>query len=117
MTIWLDAHLPPMLADWIASRTGVDVFPLRRLALQAADDQRVFDEARQRGVSALITKDQDFVRIVEGAGPPPTIVWITCGNTSNARLTQILDPALPQVLELIKAGEPVLEIGDAWHAP
>jgi predicted nuclease of predicted toxin-antitoxin system len=37
-----------------------------------------------------MTKDSDFVDLVERLGPPPQIIWLTCGNTSNLRLREIL---------------------------
>jgi predicted nuclease of predicted toxin-antitoxin system len=37
-----------------------------------------------------MTKDSDFVALLDRFGPPPQVIWITCGNTSNARLKEIL---------------------------
>ena len=45
---------------------------------------------------------------------PPQVIWLRCGNTSNARLKLLLSQALPAVLPLLEAGEPIVEIGDAW---
>ena len=60
-----------------------------------------------------MTKDNDFLVLLERHGPPPQVVWLTCGNTSNARLRQILQTAFPQALELLKQGEPLIEISQA----
>jgi len=57
-----------------------------------------------------MTKDNDFVLLLERFGPPPQVVWVTCGNTSNARLKEILTSALPRTLELLKSGEKLVEI-------
>jgi predicted nuclease of predicted toxin-antitoxin system len=57
-----------------------------------------------------MTKDSDFVRLLEELGPPPQVVWLTCGNTSNARLKQIMVNALPRAIELLESGEPLVEI-------
>ena len=46
--------------------------------------------------------------------PPPRVIWITCGNTSNEHLKKILLKALPSALKLLEAGEPLVEISDPW---
>ncbi len=61
-----------------------------------------------------MTKDSDFVELLQRHGAPPQIVWLRSGNTSNARLKQLLSQALPTVLPMLEAGEPLVEIGDAW---
>ena len=59
-----------------------------------------------------MTKDVDFVRLLEDLGPPPQIIWITCGNTSNAHLRQLLRTALPRALEMLSEGESLVELSD-----
>lgn len=59
----------------------------------------------------MVTKDEDFVQLLEHRGPPPQIVWVTCGNVRNETLREIVDAAWPRVAELIAAGEPLIEIG------
>jgi predicted nuclease of predicted toxin-antitoxin system len=61
-----------------------------------------------------MTKDSDFVELLQRHGPPPQIIWLRSGNTSNARLKLLLTQALPAVLPMLEAGEPLVEIGDAW---
>ena len=60
-----------------------------------------------------MTKDRDFVRLLEHAGPPPQVLWITCGDTSNARMRDILQQTLANALVLLREGEPYVEITDA----
>jgi predicted nuclease of predicted toxin-antitoxin system len=55
-----------------------------------------------------------FIALLDRHGPPPQVIWLRSGNTSNVRLKQILSHALPPVLEMIQDGEPLVEIGDAW---
>ncbi|TRT81315.1 MAG: hypothetical protein EWV64_01780 [Microcystis flos-aquae Ma_QC_C_20070823_S18] len=72
-------------------------------------DTEIFQVAKaQRAI--LMTKDSDFVDLVERLGSPPQIIWLTCGNTSNARLREILSETLPRALELLAAGETLVEI-------
>ena len=107
--IWLDAHLSPRLAKWIAARFGEPAAPVRDLGLREADDSAIWDAARQAGVIVL-TKDGDFEERVRRLGSPPQIIWLTCGNTSEARLKEILNQHLPAALDLLKRGEPLVEI-------
>lgn len=58
-----------------------------------------------------MTKDADFCDLVEHMGAPPHVIHIRCGNTSNAALRRLLEPTLHREIELIKAGEPIVEIG------
>jgi predicted nuclease of predicted toxin-antitoxin system len=60
-----------------------------------------------------MTKDRDFVDLVNRHGAPPQILWVTCGNTSNARLREILSAAFPDARQLLEAGEQLVEIRDA----
>jgi predicted nuclease of predicted toxin-antitoxin system len=37
-----------------------------------------------------MTKDQDFIRLLEVQGPPPQVIWLRLGNTSTGALKQVL---------------------------
>jgi predicted nuclease of predicted toxin-antitoxin system len=54
------------------------------------------------------------VEILQRHGPPPQVLWLRRGNTSNPRLKQILTQAMPDVLPMQEKSEPLVEIGDAW---
>lgn len=116
MKIWLDAQLPPSLAPWLQTTFGVDAVALRDLALRDADDQAIFDAARSAD-AAVMSKDQDFVELIQRLGPPPQLLWLTCGNVSNRNLERILTSALPKALEMLGNGEPIVEIADLPRAP
>jgi len=96
-TIWIDAHLSPAIATWITDTFGITAFALRDLGLRDAEDHEIFGAAKAQGV-IFMTKDSDFVDLVERLGSPPQIIWLTCGNTSNARLREILISVLPETL-------------------
>ncbi len=84
---------------------------MRDLGLRDATDRAIFSAAADAGV-VVLTKDSDFMYLVQQFGPPPHVIWITCGNTSNARLQDILFKTLPDALKLIEEGERLVEIGD-----
>jgi predicted nuclease of predicted toxin-antitoxin system len=46
MKIWIDAQLPPTLADWITSNFGIEATSLKELALRDAKDIEIFEAAR-----------------------------------------------------------------------
>lgn len=84
---------------------------MRDLGLRDAEDTDIFAAAQRAGV-IVMTKDRDFVELLERLGPPPQVIWLRSGNTSNARLKQLLSRTLPAVLEMLASGEPLVEIGD-----
>jgi predicted nuclease of predicted toxin-antitoxin system len=110
VTIWLDNHLSPALASWIEQQTGEPCSQVRDLGLARASDREIFDAARSIA-AVVITKDRDFAELVGRLGPPPAIILLACGNTSNDNLRRILAPSLPTVLGWIRSGEPLVEIG------
>ena len=111
MTIWIDAQLSPALASWITRTFRVSAVALRDVGLRDATDRQIFLAAKEQG-AIVMSKDADFVRLLESLGPPPRIIWITCGNTSNAVLMNLLNSALPRALEMIDSGESLIEISD-----
>jgi predicted nuclease of predicted toxin-antitoxin system len=50
------------------------------------------------------------VRLIEELGSPPQVIWLTCGNTSNVRLKEILKQTLAKAIDLLQAGESIVEI-------
>ncbi len=111
MKIWVNAQLSPVIANWIAQTFAVEATAVRDLRLRDASDTEIFNAAREAAV-IVMTKDSDFVDLVNARGAPPQVIWLTCGNTSNARLQEILSKTLPKALELLVSGEKVVEIKD-----
>lgn len=89
MTIWIDAQLSPTIPAWISETFAVSAVALRDLGLRDASDREIFLAAKRES-AIVMTKDSDFLRLLEELGTPPQVIWITCGNTSNARLKEIL---------------------------
>ena len=77
-----------------------------------AKDEEIFRAAARAG-SIVVTKDSDFVRILERLGPPPQVLWITMGNVGNAKLLRVLETQWPRLRALFESGEPLVEIGRA----
>jgi predicted nuclease of predicted toxin-antitoxin system len=112
MRIWVDAQMSPAIATWISGNYAVSAVAIRDLGLRDAEDKEIFEAARQEK-AVVMTKDSDFVLLLDKLGPPPQVIWVTCGNTSNARLREILTNTLPKALDLLNFGEKLVEINAA----
>ncbi|EDZ93355.1 conserved hypothetical protein [Limnospira maxima CS-328] len=109
MKIWVDAQLPPTLANWLTETFGLEASALRDLGLRDAQDIEILAAARAENV-VIITKDSDFIDLVCRLGTPPQILWLTCGNVTNRNLRQLLIATLPNALEQLQQGEMIVEI-------
>ena len=70
---------------------------VRELGLRDASDPEIFRRARAAN-AVVMTKDRDFIRLLDEQGPPPQVIWLRLGNSSNA------------ALQLLRSGEPWVEI-------
>jgi predicted nuclease of predicted toxin-antitoxin system len=108
--IWLDAQLPPILSGWIESTCFIRAIPVRDLGLRDASDREIFFAARD-AAAIVMTKDSDFASLLDRLGPPPQLIWITAGNTSNRQLMHLLGSTLHKAIALLESGERLVEIG------
>ena len=99
------------MARWFRVDLLCDAVHLEELGLLYAKDRAIFEAARtvDRAV-VVVTKDDDFRRLIGQHGPPPQVVWVRSGNVTNPKLRQILRDAWPQVASLLEAGEPLVEL-------
>ncbi len=111
MMIWLGVQLPPSMATWMCDELALDVRTLKELGLRDAKDRDIFTAARN-AAAVLISKDVDFVGLVQRYGVPPQLVWLTLGNVTNARLQVVISAAWPKVATLLQADETIVELCD-----
>ena len=112
MRILVDAQLSPAIAAWInRSFEQIEAVSVRSVELVTSDDVDIYNYAKKHGY-VIMSKDDDFLGLLESKGSPPQLIWITCGNTSNARMREVLSQVLEQVKGLINEGETVVEISD-----
>ncbi|WP_249322204.1 DUF5615 family PIN-like protein [Halomonas sp. PGE1] len=90
---------------------GVEAYSARWLGYRDATDEDIFAAARDAG-AIVLTKDRDFPDLLERYGPPPKVIWVTMGNTTNARMREVLQRLLPTALELLAKGESLVELSD-----
>ena len=109
MIIWVDAQISPSIAFWIENNFEVQASALRDLGLRDSEDLEIYNEAHKAN-AVILTKDSDFVSLLERFDSPPKIIWLTCGNTSNANLKIILSKTLQDAIDLLESGEKIIEI-------
>ena len=83
--------------------------PVRELGLPNADDREIFAQARSAG-AVVMTKDRDFLHLLFEQGPPPQVIWLRVGNSSNQALQAVLLRTLEQPLASLRDGEPWVEV-------
>ena len=110
--IWIDAQLSPALAAWINRKyEEIEAQSVRAVGLRDAGDEEIYGAARKEEV-IVMTKDSDFLNLLDRIGPPPKVIWVTCGNTSNRRMRQILKQTLRPAGDMLAGEEEIVEIGD-----
>jgi len=109
--LWLDAQLPPGLAPWLTQTFGLKAYSASYLGTRDADDLKLWDAARAASV-VLVSKDRDFVDLVKRLGPPPQVLWVTCGNITNACLREVFARAFDQLKTFLEQGVDVVELSD-----
>ena len=109
--VWVDAQLPPALVRWLNEHEAIAARHVADVELLTAADVTIFEAARANLVQVIVTKDEDFLNLLDRFGPPPQVVWVTCGNVRNAELREIVMSAWPRIVELLRAGEPLIELG------
>src|SRR5436190_19699114 len=92
---------------------SMECLPVPDLNLERASDPEIFAAARAAN-AIVLSKDADFVELLQQHGPPPQVVLVTCGNTSNARLRRVVQAAWPTVVTMLERGEPLVELGDQF---
>lgn len=108
MALLLDAQLPPRLArlisDWGYPASHVyDHLPAE------APDAEVAQLANALP-AALMSKDADFLDLVNRNILVTTFVWVRSGNIDTGRLWSTIQPGLPHIVAAIAAAERVVEV-------
>lgn len=112
MEFWLDAQLSPAFRNWLIAEFEVNCLTVKYLGLRDASDDEIFRAARLADNVVVITKDYDFVRLFSRFGPPPKVIWLHFGNTSNERLKEIFNQHFSAILRLLDEGADFLEMRD-----
>jgi predicted nuclease of predicted toxin-antitoxin system len=104
----IDQQLPPMLVERLR-QSGHDAIHVREIGLTAAKDSTIWEHAAKHGY-VVISKDRDFVPA--GGVERSPLVWIRCGNVTNAALWRLLSRMLPDIVRMLSDGARVIEVID-----
>jgi predicted nuclease of predicted toxin-antitoxin system len=105
MRFVVDAQLPPQLAGWLKARGHEAEHVGDRLGLLASDLAIVAHAA----LGVIVSKDADFVSLLESQNNPPQLLWIRIGNTTNRALFDELDKQWPRIEAELHRGAPIVE--------
>tara|TARA_B110000977_G_scaffold166279_1_gene214060 strand:+ start:2961 stop:3302 length:342 start_codon:yes stop_codon:yes gene_type:complete len=103
----LDAQLPPVLQR-VMARDGYDVVHAKDIDCVDSEDSDIRDYALENDY-VVISKDDDFTAY---ATEPYrlNVIWVRTGNCKNKLLINSLLENLPTCVELISAGNSLVEI-------
>ena len=109
--LWLDMQLSPILAKWIQNNFGIKTFSSYELFINNEKDEVIFLNAKKKANVILVSKDHDFVDMVDRLQPPPKLIWLTMGNCSNNQMKIILEKTLISAInELLSTPTTIIEI-------
>ena len=109
MNFWFDEHFSHRIPVWLTREFQVNAVHVRDLGFASAKDTEIFEAAR-RASAIVITKDRDFRDLVDLRGPPPQVVLVSCGNTSNAALEELFRRVFPDLRTTLENGEALIEV-------
>lgn len=109
MKIWIDEHLSRRLAPWLTAEFSIEAAHVGDLGLSSAPDSEIFVRAKEAD-AIILTKDFDFVVLLDRLGPPPRLLWLTTANASTPFLKRLLAQRMPAALNALAGGEALVEI-------
>ena len=80
----LSHRLVPRLADIFPDSTQTKLLGFNR-----AVDALIWEHARANGF-VVVTLDKDFADLSFIRGAPPKVIWLRCGNSTVAKVEQLL---------------------------
>lgn len=109
MTLLVDNQLPLALARYLAAN-GWECAHVQDIGLDSAEDRTIWQYAKERGLT-IITKDEDFQALANWQRSiPPQVVWVRLGNCRKAVLLEAFSRILPELRDMLVAGDAVIEI-------
>lgn len=103
MKLLLDQNLSHKLIQQLS-----DVYPgavhVRDVGLESADDEAVWEYAKQNGL-VILSKDADFRQRSFLYGHPPKAVWVRVGNCSTQDIESFLRASAPRLSAFLEDKE------------
>lgn len=107
MRFLVDAQLSPRLAEWLRAK-GHDADHVAIALQPTAQDNEIVASAVG---AVIVTKDGDFVSLVEGRQDAPQLLWIRCGNTRNVAMFALLEDNWTRIEQELRSGQAIIELG------
>lgn len=104
MKLLIDQNISQRIIGLLDHRFG-SVQHVRKLGLTDADDHAIFMFARNNSYDAIITIDDDFVKLLNLFSAPPKIIWIRTGNCSTSVLSEILIQRFDSLQNFLQSDE------------
>jgi len=108
MRLLLDAHLPPALAK-VLTKKGYDATTVTALSMKSCEDSTIWNYAKENGFT-LVSKDEDFIRLLGDKGSSPALIWIRTGNCKNRELIEAVVKTMPDAISFIENGHTLVEV-------
>jgi len=108
-TFWIDENLPPALAQWVATQADATASHFRALGLVETPDRDIFTQARD-AEAVIVSKDEDFARLVSDMGAPPQVVWVRTGNARTTDLIKLFERHFTSLQSLLDDGNPLVAL-------
>ncbi|MET4106688.1 DUF5615 family PIN-like protein [Hymenobacter sp. UYP22] len=99
MRLLLDENISWRLVAYLRAHC-TEVLHVRDISLDNSPDTTIWRYARQHGFDVL-TKDEDFLRLVLAEGFPPRVVAVQNAQVPVAKLAEFLLARLPQLREFL----------------
>ena len=101
MRLLLDENISWRLAAYLRPHCTA-VVHVREIGMENSPDTSIWRYARQHDY-AIVTKDEDFLRLVVTEGFPPRVVAVQNAQVPVAKLAEFLLARLPQLQEFLGA--------------
>lgn len=100
MKILIDQNISQRIVPLLAPQFDV-LDHVRQIGLTDASDYEIFMFARANGYQAVITADDDFVKLINQFSEPPKIIWLRTGNCSTKVLSHLLIEKVPAIRDFV----------------
>lgn len=77
--------------------------------MTTAPDRSIFEYGRAHD-AVVMTKDFDFVHLLQRFGPPPRVVLLALGNLRRAELVELVLARWPTIHGHLERGEALIEV-------
>jgi len=99
----IDENLSPQIIQLLHNSVPGCVH-VRTAPGRGSSDHAIWDYAKARGL-VLVTRDEDFDRLVTLQGPPPKVIWIALGNCTTAEVVELHQRHLGDIEQFVNNAE------------